>query len=308
MDEFTLIERFFKRPAKRQDTVLAGGDDAALLGVPSDQLLVASTDTLVLDIHFYADMQPQDLGHKSLAVNLSDLAAMGAEPAWALLSLTLPEVNEAWLAQFAEGFYALADQFNVDLVGGNIARGPLSVSVTVQGLVTESSALRRAGAKPGDLIFVSGELGNAAGGLLVKQQSLDVPELLNNWLRPEPQVELGRALAGQATAAIDLSDGLLADLSHLLQASQMGAQLEQSQLPISQDLLITFGELQSVELALQGGEDYQLCFTAPASQRERWQSQYGCHIIGVVEQELGIRLHQPDGKLHSCQGRGYQHF
>lgn len=307
MDEFTLIERFFKRPCKRSDTLLPGGDDAALTQVPAGKVLVSSTDTMVVDTHFYANMPAEQLGHKSLAINLSDLAAMGAEPAWVLLSLTLPELNQAWLANFANGFYQLADHFQVDLIGGNIARGPLSISVTVQGLVSYDNALQRSGAKPGDLIFVSGQLGSAAGGLLAVQQALDLPGLIESWLQPKPRVELGLALIGRATAAIDLSDGLAADLSHLLSASQVGATIDEAKLPIGAELKAAFGE-EAFKLALQGGEDYQLCFTAGAAQQAWLEAHGDCTAIGVIEEAVGLRMRTCSGEVVNLQAQGWQHF
>lgn len=235
MGEFELIRRFFQRPVRRKDVVLGSGDDCALLSVPAESLLAVSTDTLVAGVHFFADMDPVKLGHKALAVNLSDLAAMGAEPRWVSLALTLPEVDEAWVAGFAQGFLELADFYNVELVGGDMTRGPLSITVSIKGIVPERSALLRSGAQPGDAVFVTGQLGDAALALQQRlaHQTVSPDYLLTRLEQPEPRILAGMALRGLASSCLDISDGLASDLRHILQASGVSAQIELSQLPLS---------------------------------------------------------------------------
>lgn len=271
MGEFDVIRHFFQRPPRRKDVVTGSGDDCALLRVPADALLAVSTDTLVSGIHFFADMDPVRLGHKALAVNLSDLAAMGAEPRWVSLALTLPQIDEAWLAGFAQGFLELADFFHVDLIGGDMTRGPLSITVSIKGVVPEQGAMHRNGAKPGDAIWVTGELGGAALALQhqfgqVMLSSVALPSLLERLEQPTPRVVAGMALRGVASSGLDLSDGLASDLGHILRASGVGAQIELDRLPLPQALLAQPDALRW-QLALAGGDDYELCFTVPEAQR-----------------------------------------
>jgi thiamine-monophosphate kinase len=271
MDEATVIERFFWHlGAVRTDVVLGIGDDAALLRPPAGFDMAMTTDSLVENVHFLPGSPPRSIGHRALAVNLSDLAAMGATPAWALLSLTLPAIDEAWLGDFATGFGRLARQQNVTLAGGNLSRGPLNITVQVAGHVAVNTALRRSGAREGDEIWVSGTLGDAALG----RQMIDAAGegnasrwLLDRFEYPTPRVALGVALRGVASACIDLSDGLLADLPRLAAASHGGAVLDVGCLPLSDALKAETGRTAPAEAAWQraliGGEDYELCFTAP---------------------------------------------
>ena len=271
MDEATVIERFFWHlGAVRTDVVLGIGDDAALLRPPPGFDLAMTTDSLVENVHFLHGSPPRSLGHRALAVNLSDLAAMGATPAWALLSLTLPAIDEAWLGDFSTGFGRLAREQNVTLAGGNLSRGPLNITVQLAGHVVVNTALRRSGAHEGDEIWVSGTLGDAALG---RQISPGADEgAASRWLHdrfeyPTPRVALGGALRGVASACIDLSDGLLADLPRLAAASHCGAVLDLDRLPLSDALKAEAGRTAPGEAAWQraliGGEDYELCFTAP---------------------------------------------
>src|SRR5574344_297528 len=284
MGEFELIRRFFQRPVRRKDVVLGSGGDCALLSVPAESLLAVSTDTLVAGVHFFADMDPVKLGHKALAVNLSDLAAMGAEPRWASLALTLPEIDEAWVAGFAQGFLALADFYNVELVGGDMTRGPLSITVSIKGIVPEQGALRRSGAQPGDAVFVTGSLGDAALALqqLLAHQTVSPDYLLNRLEQPEPRILAGMALRGLASSCLDLSDGLASDLCHLLQASGVSAQIELSQLPLSPALEMLPAE-QAWQLALAGGDDYELCFTLPEANRGMLETALQLAAVPVTE-------------------------
>jgi thiamine-monophosphate kinase len=269
MDEATIIDTYFRHlGAVRTDVLLGIGDDAALLRAPPGLELVLTTDSLVEQVHFLPGSAPRSIGHRALAVNLSDLAAMGAVPAWALLSLTLPDARADWLGEFAAGFGRLAREHEVALVGGNLSRGPLNVTVQLAGFVPAGAALRRSGAHAGDEIWVSGTLGDAARGrsLAVEDSADPHAKLLRSRCDfPTPRVALGQALRGVATACIDLSDGLLADLPRLVAASGCGAVLEVGELPVSDALRAVAGEL-AWHSALAGGEDYELCFTVPPAQ------------------------------------------
>jgi thiamine-monophosphate kinase len=270
MDEATIIDTFFRHlGAVRTDVLLGIGDDAALLRAPPGLELALTTDSLVEQVHFLPGSAPRSIGHRALAVNLSDLAAMGAVPAWALLSLTLPDADAGWLGEFAAGFGRLAREHEVALVGGNLSRGPLNVTVQLAGFVPAGAALRRSGAHATDEVWVSGTLGDAARGRTLAAGA-DVADPHSKLLRarsdfPMPRLALGEALRGVATACIDLSDGLLADLPRLAAASGCGAVLELGDLPVSDALRAVAGE-QAWHSALSGGEDYELCFTAPPAQ------------------------------------------
>jgi thiamine-monophosphate kinase len=259
--EFALIDRYFKRPTRH--TVLGVGDDGALIRPTPGYELVISTDMLVSGTHFLADTNPEDLGWKVLAVNVSDMAAMGARPRWALLAAALPAATESWIERFARGFFACAGEFDIDVIGGDTTKGPRNFCVTIFGEVPEGQALLRSGARLGDDIWVSGQPGRAALGLAHLQGRHALPEAsLSNCLaalhRPQPRVALGETLHGLANAAIDVSDGLLADLGHILQASKLAAALRLPELPppgLERDCM------------LAGGDDYELVFTAPAARR-----------------------------------------
>jgi len=317
LSEFQLIANYFTRQSVlRADVALGIGDDAALLRVPAGQCLAVSIDTLVEGVHFLPDIAPADLGYRALAVNLSDLAAMGAQPAWATLAITVPRVDESWLAQFSGGFFALAQQHNVQLVGGNTTRGPLSISVQVHGFVPETQALRRSGAQPGDLIFVTGTLGDAAIGLQAALRKIvldpaQAQRAAQRWLRPVPRVAEGLALREVASACIDISDGLLADLGHVCDASQVGARIAVEQVPVS--TLFQEAGRRDWSLTLCAGDDYELCFTAAPERRAHVKeifSAYACGVtcIGVIEAAPGVRCEMHDGRLFVPATRGYDHF
>lgn len=318
--EFQLIRQYFaSMGADRADVLLGAGDDAALLDCGGPSALALCVDTLTAGIHFPGDTPPAAIGHKALAVNLSDLAAMGAKPTWALLALSLPEPNEAWLDGFRQGFQDLAKRHEVALVGGDTTRGALAASVTLAGLVAPDEALRRSGARLGDGIYVSGTLGDAAAGLhlLQKRQAAEHAEhelyLIERLHRPRPRVALGQALSGLASAAIDISDGLLADLGHILEASGVGATLDLRHLPLSHALLQCFGASQAEAYALSGGDDYELCFTVAADRAaalQRAVADLGIEIarVGTIEAELGLRLVGRDGQARVPQQTGYDHF
>ena len=314
--EFDLIARHFMRPAA--NAVLGVGDDCALLHVTNGMDLAVSTDTLVSGTHFFPEVDPEHLGHKSLAVNLSDMAAMGAMPYWATLALTLPTVDHAWLGAFAKGFFDLAEEFNVSLVGGDTTRGPLALNVTIMGEVPAGAALRRSGAKAGNDIWVSGHLGDAALAVahrkgILKLDDADVEEALMHLYEPMPRVQLGQALRGQATAAIDISDGLLGDLGHICRLSGVGATVELARIPLS-DIAAKHIDTDAGRTAVvAGGDDYELCFTAPANSRESiddLQDMLGVHLtrIGQIRRGKGVSLLGTDGKAVKVDGRGYDHF
>ncbi len=358
LSEFNLIQRYFTplTPA-REDVIHGVGDDGAVLHVPIGMDLVASVDTLVSGVHFFPDVDPVALGYKALAVNLSDMAAMGAEPAWATLALTLPLIDEAWLAAFSRGFFELAEHYGVQLVGGDTCRGPLTVSVQMHGFIPQGAALRRAGAMPGDLIYVTGTLGDAGLALqaLRQQQALvasgirppgmaevskmqehffDLPlatlvhpctaptpharYLQDRLERPSPRVFEGLALRGIASAAIDISDGLAADLGHILAASGMGATLEIERLPVSPAFVAAVQEAaldadQYWQLPLSAGDDYELCFTVPAEKQAKTEqvfARFGCGAtrIGTIESQPGLRCKLASGEMLTPASSGYQHF
>ena len=242
LDEFSIIKQFFQnQQLQRDDVFLNSGDDCAVLQPPVGKLLAVSTDTLVAGVHFFEDMLPEALGYKSLAVNLSDLAAMGAEPAWVTMNLTLPSIDGNWLRDFSTGFFKLANQYHVNLIGGDLTRGPLSITVTVHGFLNQKNVLRRDAAKPGDLIYVSGPLGDAGAALKILESEITTDSatkaaLIKKLYYPTPRIELGKALSSIANAALDISDGLIGDLSHILKSSGVGATLFVDQLPLSQEL------------------------------------------------------------------------
>jgi thiamine-monophosphate kinase len=311
--EFDLIQRIRARIAPRDDVLLGIGDDAALLQVPAGHALAVSTDSLNIGVHFPQETAADDIGWKSLAVNLSDLAAMGAEPAWCTLSLSLPQADATWLDRFLDGFLALADRHRVSLVGGDTTRGPLSVTITIHGFVPAAEALRRSGARVDDEVWVTGTLGDAAGALAQWRASAPVsPELRARLDRPTPRIAAGLALLGLAHACIDVSDGLLADLGHVLEASGVGARLDAGALPTSDALASSFPAERRDEMQLTGGDDYELCFTAPAQRHDAIRAALdACAtpaiVIGRIEAEPGLRVHGRLGGARSA-GAGWDHF
>ena len=310
MGEFDLIERFFKVPfvSDRPDVLVGIGDDCALLSVSSDQHLAVSSDVLVQGTHFFTDVDPSKLGHKCLAVNLSDLAACGARPKAFTLALTLPALDASWLEAFSKGLYDLAQQHGCALIGGDTTRGPLSIGITIFGEVPKGQMIQRAGASVGDEVYVSGTLGDARWALMALQGQLTLsPEQLslarNRLETPTPRVALGQALRGLASAAMDLSDGLLGDLKHLLKSSQKGANLDLERVLQSELLspaLKTMGPRQALTMALQGGDDYELLFTAPKSKRAALEDvsralDLPLTAIGEVTENGGLKLSNTQG-------------
>lgn len=312
--EFALIDRIRARVRARADVVLGIGDDAALLRLPAGHDLVVTTDTLVSGVHFPVETAPADIGWKALAVNLSDLAAMAATPAWCTLALTLPDADADWLEAFLDGFLELADLHGVALVGGDTTSGPLSITVTAHGVVPQGQALRRDGAQAGDEVWVTGSIGDAAGALAQWRARGPASAKLRYRLdRPTPRIEAGLALCGLATAAVDLSDGLAADLGHVLAASGLGARIDLGRLPTSRTLADHFDEAQRWPLQISGGDDYELCFTAPASAAfaiEQALAACGltATVVGQLVSEPGLRFTTPEGEDHAPAIAGFQHF
>ncbi|MGH8156765.1 MAG: thiamine-phosphate kinase [Rhodanobacter sp.] len=320
--EFDLIELIRRHTTQPRDDVRLGiGDDAAVLAVPAGQELAVAIDTLVEGVHFPRGTAATDIGWKALAVNLSDLAAMGASPAWALLALTLPVADAAFVEGFAEGFAQLAQPHRLALVGGDTTRGPLCISVAVHGFVPPGKAITRAGARVGDTVLVTGTLGDAAAGLHALQHPSreDDPRsslrefLIERLNRPVPRLAAGAALRGQASACADISDGLLADLGHICTASGVGAEIEAALLPRSSALLELHDVSAAQHFALSGGDDYELCFTVPAQRLADVQadlSRLGCGVtrIGRIVEGEGVRVRAADGTWLTTDRPGWEHF
>ena len=318
--EFSLIARYFDRVrSSRLDVELGIGDDCALLNIPEKQTLAISTDTLVAGNHFLADIDPADLAYKALAVNLSDLAAMGADPAWLTLALTLPEVDEAWLEAFSDSLFDQLNYYDMQLIGGDTTRGPLSMTLGIHGYVPMGRALTRSGAKPGDWIYVTGTPGDSAAGLAILQNRLtlsdaqDANYLLQRHLRPTPRILHGQALRDLASAAIDLSDGLISDLGHIVNASGCGACIDVQALPLSEAMMRHVDPEQALRWAISGGEDYELCFTVPELNRgaldvalAKLGAPFTC--IGQMSADVeGVNFTR-DGEPVTFDWKGYDHF
>lgn len=318
--EFSLIARYFDRVRNsRRDVDTGIGDDCALLTVAEKQLLAISTDTLVSGIHFLPDIDPRDLGYKALAVNLSDLAAMGADPSWLTLAITLPEVDENWLEAFSDSLFEQLDYYDMQLIGGDTTRGPLSMTLGIHGLVPVGRALKRSGARPGDWIYVTGTPGDSAAGLAIVQHRLEVANaqhseyLVKRHLRPKPRILQGQALRDLASSAIDLSDGLISDLGHILKASYCGARITLDSLPYSEAMQANVTPEQALNWALSGGEDYELCFTVPELNRGALDVAIGnlgvpFTCIGQIgPASEGLQFFK-DGKPVTLDLKGYDHF
>lgn len=318
MTEFELISRYFAAQSFTRDDVRLGiGDDAALVRVAADSETAITTDVLVAGVHFFEDADPSAVGHKALAVNLSDLAAMGAEPAWFLLDLTLPEADTSWLQRFTEGLFSVARRYNVQLIGGDTARGPLSIAITAIGRVPEGKSLLRAGARPGDAVYVTGTLGDAALALADRrgERRLTAPEraaLRDRLERPLPRVAEGMALRDLASSAIDVSDGLLADLGHVLAASGVGARLTLGAIPLSATYRARLSEV-GWDYALAGGDDYELCFTVPPGQPAEIDAlarrlDVPLTAIGEITSGRALEIYDEAGRAYQPKGQGYDHF
>jgi thiamine-monophosphate kinase len=321
LTEFQSIGSYLSQQSLvRSDVVVGIGDDCAVLRLPSDKELAVSIDTMVESVHFPKQTLAHDLGHKALAVSLSDLAAMGAEPAWATLALTLREIDENWIKSFCAGLFELATRFNVQLVGGDVTQGPLTVSTQLHGFLDKGKAIQRGGAQPGDDIYVTGKIGEAGLGLLLEQGKITLEgistthadSLCQRLYRPQPRIDVGMGLHGIASAAIDVSDGVAADLNHLLRRSNVGAQIYVERLPVSDVFLPLFDAVGGWNQPLSAGDDYELLFTAApnkAKDIEQLEQRTSCPVtrVGKITRDPGLRclLHGSPWELRSA---GYEHF
>ncbi|NOQ16739.1 MAG: thiamine-phosphate kinase [Methyloprofundus sp.] len=305
--EFDIIQKYFTRPARHKNTQLSVGDDCALLSVPEGYDLAITTDTMVEGVHFFSDVESEYLGHKLLAVNLSDLASMGAEPVAVTLALTLPEVDLVWLQGFAKGMFALADKHAIDLVGGDTTSGPLTLTIQAMGVVPKGRALKRSAAQVGDLVYVTGSIGDAGLGLKIKQgySCVDGIYALQRFNLPDPRIDEGLVLCDLANACVDISDGLAADLGHILNQSGVGACLDYQQLPVSTAVREYMDKTKDWQLPLVAGDDYELCFSI--SPDKAGQLNIACTCIGVIEAEKGLRLKR-DGVESKFLAGGFEHF
>lgn len=329
MNEFEIIESFFNKGSNihRKDVIKGIGDDAAIVEVPPNHQLAITTDTLVAGIHFFEDADPSSIGHKALAVSLSDLAAMGATPAWVTLAITMPSAKKSWLKSFCDGFFTLAQTYDVALVGGDLTRGPLTITVEAFGFLPKHQALLRSTATTDDIIYVTGTLGDAGCALQHLQHKLSIPKehlssMTDKLTRPQPRVNLGKKLLNIANAAIDISDGLIADLNHILVASHVGAVINIDQLPLSEGLKQAMAggsnnnaNDKAIALALTAGDDYELCFTVPHGKQNQLEaalatSSFHSQItaIGRITASSGLELKYANGDLYHGSIKGYLHF
>jgi thiamine-monophosphate kinase len=322
LSEFSLIDKYFKRRNRttRSGVTLGIDDDAALVSCPSGYELVIATDTLVAGVHFPATIDAADIGYKAVAVNLSDLAAMGAEPAWILLNLTLPEFDDIWLTKFSHGLFELVDEFGMTLTGGDTCRGPLNIVVTAAGWAPAHQALRRSGAQPGDDVFVSGTLGDAAMGLRIYRNEYEagISELNKTYFmsrlnRPTPRVTLGQRLREIANACIDVSDGLYADAGHIAEQSDVGMEIYLENLPVSAAFKACSLQTADPELAVSGGDDYELCFTVPPRHSDKIQTiaqelELSLTKIGRVTGHTGVRFFDAHKDQWAPTKSAYDHF
>ncbi len=317
--EFNLIDKYFSsRQTQRKDVHLSLGDDCAIVKTPENVRIAISTDTLVAGTHFLADANPAWVAHKALASNISDLAAMGATPAWVSMALTLPSIDEEWLEPFCRAFFELADYYNIQLIGGDTTKGPLSVSLTVQGFVPDDRALMRSGAKIGEWIYVTVDLGDSKAGLSVvldpsKHSEPFANELEKRHYISHPRILVGQALLNLASSAVDISDGLIADLKHILNRSQVGASIDTALLPVSEELVQFVGDISiAQQYALTSGEEYELCFTVPDKNKGALDSALthtGTKVtcIGQIRAQGVFELHHQGTKL-DWSLEGYDHF
>ena len=320
MNEFEIIKRYFtQQRIHRRDVVLGIGDDGAITKYSKQSELILTTDTLVSGIHFPKHTSPEDLGYKALVVNLSDLAAMGATPAWFMLSLTMSRnTTSTWLQSFAKGLFQIAKSYEVQLIGGNLSRGPLSITVQALGFVPKGQALLRSYASHGDRIYVTGTLGDAALGLRYLMKKIKLKKntrayALSRFNRPQPKIEIGLLLRRYAHAVIDISDGLLADLGHLLKQSRVGAQIDIDRIPLSRFLKRALPASEAFMLALTGGEDYELCFTVPEKhcrslEKIMKKHKYRITPIGIITKTQHLHITDSSGNKYHVGKLGYQHF
>jgi thiamine-monophosphate kinase len=314
--EFEIIERYFTRPDRDPDVLLGVGDDAAVLAL--DGLMAVTVDTLVAGVHFPDGIAPNLLGYRLMAVNLSDLAAMGAEPRWCTLALTLPKPDEGWLDGFSRGLFEIAERYGVSLVGGDLTRGPLTATLQLMGRVERGRVLTRGGGAVGDDVYVTGTLGDSAAGIALVTERVEAAPgsaaaaLKERFYRPVPRVDAGLALRSLASAAIDVSDGLLADLGHICERSGCGAVIETESIPVSAELLSLFPPQTALAYALAGGDDYELCFTAPPSRAQ--QIEAALEGTGATPKRIGQLVEgrevvcTRDGEPFDPPTSGYRHF
>ncbi|WP_305908211.1 thiamine-phosphate kinase [Methylomarinum sp. Ch1-1] len=308
VSEFGLIRRYFAGHKNANSATRLGiGDDCALLQVPAGYQLAVTTDTMVEGVHFFAGADPETLGHKLLAVNLSDLASMGAQPIAVTLALTLPNVDENWLQAFANGLRQLAEQYDVDLIGGDTTSGPLTLTLQAMGIVPENAAMLRSRAQAGDLLYVTGRLGDAGLGLKIEQgySCSDSEQILRQFNTPNPRIREGLAIRDIANACIDLSDGLASDLGHILEQSGVGARIAWDKLPLSAPVRQYIDASGDWLLPLTAGDDYELCFTVPPENQSRLD--IPCTCIGVIDNEPGLRVDRK-GRTETITAKGYEHF
>ena len=317
--EFSLINKYFKTPHTRQDVTIGVGDDCAVVSIPEGKQFAVTVDTLVNGIHFPSDASPEDIACKAIAVNLSDLAAIGARPAWLTLALTLPEVDESWVSAFADSFHAAANRYEVQLIGGDTTQGPLSITVQAMGIVDPQRIMRRDGARPGDAIYVSGTLGDAAAGLKILQQGQPIDDnqawLVNRLNRPQARVELGCRASLLCRCAIDISDGLAADLGHILEASDCGATVNINRMPLSHQLVEYSSNRNEVDWnrVLCGGDDYEICLVvSPGNESGLMQlaSELSLPLtrIGTIEARGVLKFIDETGAKLLLNDSGYEHF
>ena len=317
MTEFDAIARYFSNLVPNKNNIALGiGDDAALYNISEDMQLAVTIDTLVAGVHFPETTSPENIAYKALAVNLSDLGAMGATPTWMTLALTCPQIDEMWLSKFSQGLTELAEIAKINLIGGDTTQGPLTITIQAAGLVPFGQALHRQGAQPGDCIYVTGTLGDAGLGLASILGHIELPTPFRLYSearlnRPTPRWLEGQDLRSVATSAIDISDGLVADLGHILSMSHVGATIQLERLPLSEAVQQTLSPTDAWELALTAGDDYELCFTVPPNRKKLLSDVLKtsrCTQIGTIESTLGLRCLTADGTRFIPKGKGYQHF
>ena len=317
--EFELISKYFKNLTDDDSSVQCGiGDDAAIVHIPHDMEVALSIDTLLEGTHFPAETQPSDIAYKALAVNLSDMAAMGAVPKWVLLSISLPEKDEDWIEKFVSGFLELARTHSISLIGGDLSRGPLSITVQIQGLLPTGSALKRNGAQKDDLIYVTGTLGDAGVGLDIMNGKLSIGEkqrtfFLNSLNRPDISIDAGIQLRSIANSAIDISDGLIADLGHILEVSHVGAEIEMEKIPLSEEMKQVTDNVTAWNYALTSGDDYKLCFTAPAEKHDQLMNilneiNIPVSCIGKITDGDELICKDSEGVCFKPSKSSYKHF
>lgn len=319
LSEFELINQFFKRESSRRDVIVGIGDDCAIVNPAEEQSLAVTTDTLIEGVHFPSNTSAKDIAYKALAVNISDLAASGAQPAWITLALTLTEVNEPWLTEFAEELLSQCEHFGIQLIGGDTCRGKqLSITLTAQGFLPSDKALLRSTALEGDIIYVTGSLGDARYGLAIATDEVTVENeadkeyFLTRLNRPTPRLAAAIQTRTRANAMIDISDGLVVDLKHILEASQVGAIVDVEKLPLSATLRKYLSDEQATEMALQGGDDYELCFTVPADMQKPIETALtgvSCPFteVGRITGKKELKLLK-EGHFWNFRAEGYKHF